>query len=870
MRSRIPGLRLLLFMLLALLLFIPWTARSQADIPAGLFYYFRDQAIPLSIVPDLVAVRLAPGATLKQKAGRFQTPSQGTWRLVSTSGKAGASEQAREMLGESGVEFTSPVVQAEGARAILTDQLLVRFRPEATPEQIDSALQGLTPIPRENLAARSHLVRVATRSGLETLQQANRLAQLPFVQYAEPNFMNLLDEALQPAPDFEALKARFSGPVRFKAARTAPLPEPLEQRGAATWTTILDEDFSKAFPGPGWAVSGNPTWGRVGFSETEVRLWPAAGGEDAVPWQGGTPSNLEARMVYGPFDLSDAQFARMVIRLDEEVSKWENENLSVLYSTDGVNFSLVDTWSQGRGDYGYGYSFNQDRGEARRPGVIADLRGQPQVWIGISYSTPDRAVWDDDEDDDEDDNNTDEPVGFPGPFIKSIQIKKATRSGRAISNDPLSPMQWHLDNTGQTGGTPGADIRAVNAWARTEVDPDLVVAVIDTGVENHEDLNWIPGYDATGGGGPGTPGPNQGHGTSCAGLIGAIGNNGIGVIGVAPGVQIMPVRMTDDCGRFAKHDDIAAGIRWAFQNGARVLSNSWSIYLPSAEIHEAIIEATEAGAVVLFSASNFQGEAVRYPARYPEVIAVGSSNQCDEPKRIDDQSMELYGHNSGPEISVVAPGTSMVTTDLMGQEGYSAGNYTTNFNGTSSATPVVAGVVALMLSEYPALTVGEVRDLLQRTADDIDPVRLVADPINDLLGFGRVNADAALLAVETKRALGGSAMAAGKNTGLGPNGGGCFIATAAYGSALHPKVAALRQFRDEHLLTNAPGRAFTAFYYRNSPPIAAFIQDRPALRAAVRASLTPVVAAVEYPLPALGLALALALVTFRIRRLRRV
>jgi len=154
LRSRIPGralpgLRLLLlFLLLALLVFVPWTARSQADTPAGLFYHFRDQAIPLTVVPDVVAVRLAPGATLERTAGRVQPLGQGSWRLVSTVGKAGASEQAREMLNESGVEFTSPVVQAEGARAILTDQILVRFRPDATPEQIDSALQGFTPIPR--------------------------------------------------------------------------------------------------------------------------------------------------------------------------------------------------------------------------------------------------------------------------------------------------------------------------------------------------------------------------------------------------------------------------------------------------------------------------------------------------------------------------------------------------------------------------------------------------------------------------------------------------------------------------------------------------------------------------------------------------
>jgi len=860
LRSRIPGralpgLRLLLlFLLLALLVFVPWTARSQADTPAGLFYHFRDQAIPLSVVPDVVAVRLAPGATLERTAGRVQTLGQGPWRLVSTAGKAGATEQAREMLEESGVEFTSPVVQAEGARAVLSDQIIVRFRPEATPEQMDSALQGFTPIPRQHLAERSHLVRVATRSGLEALQQANRLAKLPFVQYAEPNFMNLLDEDLPSSqnasvPNLEALRARFSGPVRFQASPTAPAREPVDSRGAATWTTILDEDFSKAFPeGNGWVVSGNPTWGRVGFSETEIRLWPAAGGSNAVPWQDGTPTNLDARMTYGPFDLSDAQFARMVIRLDENVSGWMNEGLAVFYSTDGVSFVQADIKNMG-GGYGYSYSFNQDPGQSAA-GVIADLRGEPQVWIGIQYRTAD-------------------PAGWPGPFIKSIQIKKATRAGRAISNDPLSHLQWHLDNVGQTGGTPGADIRAVNAWARTEVDPDLVVAVIDTGVEEHEDLNWIPGYDATGGGGPGTPGPNHGHGTACAGLIGAIGNNGIGVIGVAPGVKIMPVRASED-GRTIPNDAAAAGIRWAFQNGARVLSNSWGFGLPSAEIHEAIIEATEAGAVVLFASGNTQGEEVESPARYPETIAVGSSNQCDEPKRVDDQSMELYGHNSGPELSVVAPGTSMVTTDLMGAEGDSDGNYTTNFNGTSSATPVAAGVVALMLSETPTLTVGEIRDLLQRTSDNIDPVRPVGEFVNELLGYGRVNADAALLAVETKRALGASAMAAGQNTGLGPNGGGCFIATAAYGSAFHPKVAVLRRFRDQHLLTNAPGRGLTALYYRTSPPVAAFIQDRPALRAAVRASLTPVVAAVEYPLPALGVALGLALLALWRRRLRQV
>ena len=84
----------------------------------------------------------------------------------------------------------------------------------------------------------------------------------------------------------------------------------------------------------------------------------------------------------------------------------------------------------------------------------------------------------------------------------------------------------------------------------------------------------------------------------------------------------------------------------------------------------------------------------------------------------------------------------------------------------------------------------------------------------------------------------------------GSSGGGCFIATAAYGSYFEPHVVTLRNFRDRYLLTNAPGRAFVAFYYRHSPPIADYIADRPALRALVRWSLTPVVLVIRHPVMA--------------------
>jgi YD repeat-containing protein len=94
--------------------------------------------------------------------------------------------------------------------------------------------------------------------------------------------------------------------------------------------------------------------------------------------------------------------------------------------------------------------------------------------------------------------------------------------------------------------------------------------------------------------------------------------------------------------------------------------------------------------------------------------------------------------------------------------------------------------------------------------------------------------------------------------GGGGGGGGCFIATAAFGSPLHPHVESLREFRDEHLLTNAPGRAFVGWYYDVSPPVAAFIAPRQWARAATRLALVPVVIGVEHPLAAAVAALALA------------
>ncbi|MFQ5655764.1 MAG: S8 family serine peptidase, partial [Planctomycetota bacterium] len=150
-----------------------------------------------------------------------------------------------------------------------------------------------------------------------------------------------------------------------------------------------------------------------------------------------------------------------------------------------------------------------------------------------------------------------------------------------VPSDPLFPDQWHLDNSGQSGGIPGADISAPAAWDITTGSSSVVIAVLDEGLDmSHPDLapNIWGGHESTDqpspGGLPGNADPLDGHGTSCAGIAAAIGNNGIGVSGVSWSAAILAVRI----GYAAHWTEIAwevDGITWAVDNGADVLSNSW-------------------------------------------------------------------------------------------------------------------------------------------------------------------------------------------------------------------------------------------------------------------------------------------------------
>ena len=169
--------------------------------------------------------------------------------------------------------------------------------------------------------------------------------------------------------------------------------------------------------------------------------------------------------------------------------------------------------------------------------------------------------------------------------------------GQVMPDDEYFPNQWHLYNTGQSGGTPGADINAPAAWEITTGNPNIVVAVLDEGVDtDHPDLidNIVPGYDFYDDDNSPDPTGDDAHGTACAGLIAAKGNNGIGVTGVAWNCKIMPVRIAGGDG-FITEEEIATAIRWAANNGADILSNSWGAYMALPVIHSAIQDVTEPG-----------------------------------------------------------------------------------------------------------------------------------------------------------------------------------------------------------------------------------------------------------------------------------
>ncbi len=339
----------------------------------------------------------------------------------------------------------------------------------------------------------------------------------------------------------------------------------------------------------------------------------------------------------------------------------------------------------------------------------------------------------------------------PTESFSAMELRESEPS-EIQPNDPLFAEQWALNNNGQNGGKAKADLAALKAWMKTQGSSDVVVAVLDTGVDySHSDLvgnmwtrpdkipaykdeelgvvNDFRGFNAADN--QSDPMDDNGHGTHCAGIIGAEGDNSEGIAGINWNVQIMPLKFMGR-GGFGTTKDAIEAINYAIDRkragvNIKVINASWGSTANSKALEDTIRAAGEEGILFVAAAGNdgtSNDKRPHYPSNYnlPNVISVAALDRND--------NLASFSNFGIKTVHVAAPGREILSTWL--------GDDYREASGTSMATPYVAGVAALILASEPKLSVEKLRERILKSVDKLDSLD------GKIESGGRINAAKAL------------------------------------------------------------------------------------------------------------------------------
>ncbi len=641
-------------------------------------------------------------------------------------------------------EEIQPVFEQGQVLLIPSDELIVGLTEAST---LSEAQRFFSPVEDsvgileiEELRTDTFLLRIDSPSNGRVYQVCQFLAAEDGVEFAEPNHIVVrLDSPITPSMPPGVGQSLDTGEEGNGGSSMG--------MSSVGWTDLAKEDFETPTLPPGWSTGrANNTVADASWSITSHRrhsgtrsAYATGGGTDGVSAPGDYPNNSFSILDTPTLNL--ASYEEVFIEL-WFYAKYEDTNATFCMVPDMGAVGIFDPSSNAT--------------TFLRPLAICptgDLTSDPTTdsgWRRALIRVPPnlrlngvnvRFVF-----------QSDGTVAEEGLYVDEVRIVGATDVDvDALGNDTYGGRLYEMRNSGQIAGLgdDANDMHVPEAWNVVSVSSNVVVAVIDSGVDlGHNDLNLVQGYDPNGAIGGGHRGN---HGTAVAGNVGAIRDNSIGVIGTAPGVKIMPVYSG------ATNAERAAAIDVAVAEGADVLSNSWGwVGAPSTVIESAIDDALDAGRVVVFAAGNGPDRPPwTYDVAFPgnlnastDVITVGASSPTDEHKAAasSDGSFSWGSSYVGSGVDIVAPSPWSYTTDISGAAGYHDGSmidptdaasadYTPTFGGTSSSTPKVAGIVALLLSVNANLTPLQVKEILRETADDID-----APGVDAKTGAGRVNA----------------------------------------------------------------------------------------------------------------------------------